>query len=108
MDDWNVTLHRLQTPVQSFIDSDRSPTYDSPDHATETFQFAPVGSTHVPAIADFADAILQDREPAITGEDGLRSQELVAAATLSARANRPVAIPTARPAYDALHARLAT
>ncbi len=111
MDDWNVTLHRLDTPVQEFIDTDLSPTYDSPDHASETFQFAPVanpGGTHVPAIGDFADAILQDREPAITGEDGLRSQELVAAVTLSARENRPVTLPIDRAEYDALHARLSS
>lgn len=108
MDDWNATLHRLETSVQDFIDNDRSPTYDSPDHASETFQFASVGSTHVPAIGDFADAILQDREPAITGEDGLRSQELVAAVTLSAHANRPVTLPIDRAEYDALHAKLAS
>ena len=106
MDDWNVTLHRLETPVQDFIDNDKSPTYDSPDHNSETFEFAPIGSTHVPAIGDFADAILQDREPAITGEDGLRSQELVAAVTLSAHANRPVTLPIDRAEYDALHAKL--
>ena len=107
MDDWTVTLHRLQTPVQRFIDRDKSPAYDSPDHTSETFQFAPISGTHAPAIADFADAILQDREPAIAGEDGIRSQELVAAVTLSAHTNRPVELPIDRAQYDALHATLA-
>ena len=49
MDDWHVTLHRLETPVQQFIDQDKSPTYDSPGHRSETFEFDPVGSTHIPA-----------------------------------------------------------
>ena len=106
MDDWNVTLHRLDTPVQQFIEGDRSPTYDSPTHSSETFRFDPIGGTHAPAIGDFADAILLDREPAITGEDGLRSQELVAAVTLSAHTNRAVDLPVDRAEYDALYARL--
>ena len=109
MDDWNVTLHRLDATVQDFVDNDRSPTYDSPTHGSETFEFAPVvGGTHVPAIGDFADAILQDREPAVTGEDGLRSQELVAAVTLSAHTNRAVGLPVDRAEYDGLYTRLAS
>ena len=34
MDDWNVTLHRLETPVQDFIDNDRvTHLRQRPDHA---------------------------------------------------------------------------
>ena len=109
MDDWKVTLHRLDATVQDFVDNDRSPTYDSPTHGSETFEFAPVvGGTHVPAIGDFADAILQGREPAVTGEDGLRSQELVAAVTLSAHTGRAVDLPVDRAEYDGLYAMLAS
>ena len=50
MDDWKITLHRLDTAVQDFIDNDKSPTYDAPGHQTESFELEPVGSTHVPAI----------------------------------------------------------
>ena len=48
MDDWNVSLHRLETAVDDFIKHDRSPTYDSPESTTETFSFDPVGRTHAP------------------------------------------------------------
>ena len=106
MNDWGVTLHRLDTAVQDFIDHDISPTYDSPGFSTEVFELEPVGGTHVPAIADFCDAVLEGREPAITGEDGLRSQELVAAVTLSAHRNRPVEIPVDREEYDLLMGEL--
>ena len=106
VDDWNVTLHRLETPVQEFIDRDKSPTYDSPGLHSESLEFGPVGSTHVPAIDDFARALIEDRDPAITGEDGLNSQELVAALTLSGCTGRPVGIPVDRHEYDALMADL--
>ena len=36
---------------------------------------------------------MEDREPAITGEDGLRSQEIVAAVTLSGHRGKMVDIP---------------
>ena len=106
MDDWKVTLHRLDTAVQDFIDLDTSPTYDSPGFQSETFEFDPIGSTHVPAIEDFADAVLRDRAPAVTGEDGRNSQELVAAITLSGCTNQPVALPVDRSAYNDLMAQL--
>ena len=102
MDDWTVTLHNLETAVDDFINHDRSPTYGSPGSTTETFTFEPVGGTHVPAIDDFVRAIIEDREPAITGEDGLRSQEIVAAVTLSGCRNKQVDVPVNRAEYDAL------
>ncbi len=106
MDDWTVTLHRLETPVDDFINHDTSPTYDSPGSGAETFAFEPVGGTHAPAIDDFARAIIEDREPAVTGEDGLRSQEIVAAVTLSGCRNKRVDIPVDRDEYDALLSEL--
>ncbi len=106
MDDWSVTLHRLDTTVDDFINQDRSPTYGSPASTAETFTFEPVGGTHVPAIDDFASAIIEDREPAITGEDGLKSQEIVAAVTLSGCRNKQVDIPVDRAEHDALLAEL--
>ena len=106
MDDWSVTLHRLQTNVDDFIQHDKSPTYDSPGSTAETFTFEPVGGTHAPAIDDFAKAIIEDRDPAITGEDGLRSQEIVAAVTLSGCRNKRVDIPVDRAEYDGLLSEL--
>ena len=76
-----VTLHRLDTPVQVFIDTDRTPDYLPPRSESETFTFAPSGSGHIPAIGDFADAILNDREPYVNGEEGRKSQELIALVT---------------------------
>ena len=107
MDDWTITVHRLDTPVQRFIDTDKSPTYDAPGHSTETFELDTVPNTHIPAIGDFASAIVEDRDPAITGEDGRNSQELVAAITLSGCTGQPVSLPVDRARYDALQRELA-
>ena len=106
MDDWSVTLHRLDTPVRRFIEEDRSPTYDAPTSSSETFRFEPAGNTHAAAIGDFCDAILEGREPKITGEDALKSQELSAAITLSAHRRKPANLPLDRAEYDALMSEL--
>ena len=106
MDDWSVTLHRLETPVRRFIAEDRSPTYDAPPSSAETFRFEPAGNTHAAAIGDFCGAVLNGREPKVTGEDGLKSQELAAAIALSAHRRRRVSLPVSRAECDALMAEL--
>ena len=106
MDDWNVTLHRLEIPVQEYIDEDKSVVFTSPGVRSETFEAGPETRTHAPAIDDFARAIIEGREPAITGEDGLRSQEIVAAVTLSGHRGKMVGIPVDRGEYDGLMAEL--
>ncbi len=107
MEDWRVTLQTLDTPVQRFIDTDKSVAFVSPSHTEAALQFEPLAvSTHTLAIDDFARAILDDRDPAITGEDALRSQELVAAITLSGCRAKQVSLPVDRAEYDALHAEL--
>ena len=102
MDDWKVTLHRLETPIQRFIDTDKSVAFVAPGSKSETFEFEPVGNTHPAVFDDFSRALLEGREPAITGEDGARSQELVAAITLSGCRGKRVALPVDRGEYDDL------
>jgi predicted dehydrogenase len=43
-------------------------------------------------IEEFSQAVLEGREPAVSGEDGLRSQQILAACYESARSGRTVAI----------------
>ena len=106
MEDWRITLRTLDTPVQQFIDTDKTEAFVSPSDTEATFEFAAADSTHAPAIDDFAHAIIEGREPAITGEDALRSQELVAAITLSGCRGERVRLPVDRSEYDALMAEL--
>jgi predicted dehydrogenase len=102
MDDWKVTLHRLKTPVQEFLENDKTVKFIAPESESETFEFEQVNGTHAPAIDDFSRAILEGREPAITGESGARSQELVAAITLSGCLGEKVSLPVDRAKYDGL------
>jgi len=103
LDHWVITLHSIGTSVTDFIENNKDVAFNSPDVQTEVFgDFEQVPSTHVPAIDDFARAILEDREPAITGKDGLRSQELVAALTLSGCREKLVSLPIDRAEYDTL------
>ena len=102
MEDWRVTLRTLETPVQQFIDTDKTIEFVSPSDTEATFEFEEVGRTHRPAIDDFARALIEDREPAVTGEDALGAQELVAAITLSGVRGEQVSLPVDRAEYDAL------
>ena len=106
LEDWRITLRTLETPVQQFIDTDKTIAFVSPSDTEATFEFDAVGSTHRPAIDDFARAIIEDREPAIAGEDALGAQELVAAITLSGCRGEQVRLPVDRAEYDALLAEL--
>ncbi len=48
---------------------------------------------HVPVIQDFVDAIIEDREPMVSGQDGLETLELVMAIYKSAQEGQEVALP---------------
>ena len=77
-----------------------------PDSDTEYLVIDPVGNTHLDAIDDFVRAIIEDRDPTISGESARDSQKLVAAITLSDCRDRPVCLPVGRDEYDNLIAEL--
>ena len=109
LDNWTLTLHRIGTSVTDYIANNRDVDFTNPDFQTEVFDdFEPMASTHVPAIDDFARAILEDREPAVTGEAGLCAQELVAAVMLSGCREKLVHLPVDRSEYDMLMRELRT
>jgi predicted dehydrogenase len=58
---------------------------------------------HVPVLADFAAACREpNRQPAVTGEEGLRSLALANAITFSAYRNKHVKLPVSPQAYERL------
>lgn len=70
-------------------------------------QFRAVDATtwyHRLQVRDFLQAVLEDREPAVTGEDGRRTVELFTAVYRSRRDGRPVRFPleaeAGRPDFD--------
>ncbi len=64
------------------------------------------GGGHAEIIKDFAESILEDRNPMITGEDGRASLEIVNAIILSSFEGRPVEFPISRDSYGKLLKRL--
>jgi len=62
---------------------------------------------HGVVIKNFAQAILNDREPLVNGEEGRTSLEIVNAIILSSFEGRTVSFPIDRNAYDKLMKRLA-
>jgi len=61
---------------------------------------------HKGVLYDFADAILNDREPFITGEEGLKSLEVVNAIIMSAVLHKPVDLPVDREEYEKVWEKL--
>jgi len=109
LDNWVLTLHKIGTSVTDYVNNNKDVAFTTPDVQTEIFDdFESMAGTHAPAIDDFARAILENREPSITGEDGLRSQELVAAVTLSGCREKLVRLPVGRAEYDGLMNELRT
>ena len=102
MEDWNVTLHRLKTPLQEFLEQDKTVEFVAPETEVELTIPSSTTNTHAPAIDDFCCSILDGRPPLVTGEEGAKSQEVVAAITLSGCRGEKVPIPVDRNEYDEL------
>ena len=102
MEDWNVTLYSLETPLQEFMDNDKTVRFVSPNHTFERLDIQSISNTHGPAIEDFCRAIIEERDSLISGEEGAKAQELVAAITLSGCTEDKVSLPVDRKIYDDL------
>ena len=102
LSDRSLTFHRLDVPVSEFIDTDKTIAFASPPSQEETFSLGPGRNGHEAVIDDFVRALLEGREPAITGEEGVKAQELVAAITLSGCRGSTVQLPLDRQVYDSL------
>ncbi|RLF06315.1 MAG: hypothetical protein DRK00_02045 [Thermoprotei archaeon] len=57
---------------------------------------------HRAVLEDFAKAVLEDREPEVPGEEGVKSVELINAMIMSAVKGQPVKIPISPAEYDRL------
>lgn len=69
---------------------------DDPEYVKKTFNENPpnvYGFGHTPLYADVIDAIKNDRDPYVTGEDGKNALEMVLAIYKSAAEGRPVKFP---------------
>ena len=99
--DQQLTFSRQQVPLSEFTRSEKR-MFSRPVFQEELVAVEHRGASHSDAIDDFARAVLEGREPAVTGEEGTRSLELIAAIILSSCTGQVVDLPVDRQAYDDL------
>jgi predicted dehydrogenase len=102
LSDQHLVFRRNAVPISRFMETDDPSTSARLPCETEVHEFERLSNAHVPAFEDFTRAIIEGREPYITGEDGIKSQELAGAITLSGCTKEKVSIPIDGQAYDAL------
>ncbi|MEN3042480.1 MAG: Gfo/Idh/MocA family oxidoreductase [Fervidobacterium sp.] len=80
-----LAVNKIQ--VWRFEEEDSHPFMNLPDPDTV------YGSGHVPLYRDFCEAVVENREPKINGEEGKKAVEIVLAIYKSALENKPVKFP---------------
>lgn len=89
-----VTIDVIGETGVLFVDAFND-TYEIAEDRTPRYAWEPVEVSGDPEmIAAFIDAVRNDTEPPVTGEDGLRAVQVALCAYESARTNAPVAIPS--------------
>lgn len=102
-----VFLYRNSPPVRRAVYASLKPGSPRVSCSIEEIVAGEPFTGHEAVLRDFARAVLEDREPEVPGEEGLKSVELVNAIVMSAVERRPVKLPLDPAQYDTLLERLA-
>ncbi len=70
---------------------EKPPTLEEKKYLKETLKVKPTG--HMLQIQDFVNAIIENREPLVNGEEGRKSLEIIVAIYMSSRTGMPVKFP---------------
>ena len=97
-----MTYHKLEESIPEFSRKELSNPFGKPASHEEPIGVEPRSGRHQDAIEDFAQALIEGREPAVPGEEGIKSLELIAAIILSSCRGQAVRLPVDRSAYDEL------
>jgi len=101
-----LSYAKLQTPIREFTETTTEvwgrPKFDW----VELPLTEPAKKGHEAVFQDFYEAIMNKRPPLVTGADGRNSVELANAMILSSFTKKPVKLPIARKAYEALMKKL--
>lgn len=103
--DDQVTHHSLEESIPEFLKGERTNPMGQPASHEVPTGVEPLhgrAGRHQDTIEDFAQALIDGREPAVPGEEGIKSLELIAAIILSSCRGQPVRLPVDRSAYDEL------
>jgi UDP-N-acetyl-2-amino-2-deoxyglucuronate dehydrogenase len=100
--DDKVSYYRLDVGLREFSSQKQNNAFAKPVVSEVPLGLEVSAADHADTIEDFARAVLDDREPAAPGEEGVKSLELAAAVIYSSCMGRPVELPLDRAAYDTL------
>lgn len=101
-----VFLYRNAPPIRRAVYSSLKPGAQRVCYSVEEIAAEEPFLGHEAVLRDFARAVLEDREPEVPGEEGLKSVELINAIVMSAVERRPVRLPLDPAQYDSLLERL--
>ena len=96
-----LTHHKLEESIPEFSER-ATQAFQRPVAQEEPTGVVPRGTRHQDAVEDFVQALSEGREPAVPGEEGIRSLELIAAIIMSSCRGQAVSLPVDRQAYDEL------
>jgi predicted dehydrogenase len=102
----SVYIYRNTPPVRRAIYASIKPGASRITYTIEEVKPEEIFAGHAAVLYDFARAVLEDREPEVPGEEGIKSVELINAIIMSAVEHRPVEIPFDPARYDELLKRL--
>ena len=100
--DGRVRFFKLDVGLREFSAQEQGDASATPGVSEEPLGMDVTKANHADSIEDFARSIIDDREPAATGQEGVKSLELAAAIIYSSCKGRPVTLPLDRAAYDEL------
>ncbi len=100
--DHEVKLYRPEVGLRDFSAREDAKPFDKPDISALPLMPGARTADHKDAIADFAQSIIDDRDPAAPGEEGVKGLELAAALIYSGCTGQKVELPLDRDDYDNL------
>ena len=104
--DDEVTLYRPEVGLREFSERERETPFAKPEIEVAPMELGVSSADHLNAIDDFAQAIIDDREPAAPGGEGVKGLELAAAIIYSGCTGERATFPLDRAKYDDLLSEL--
>jgi predicted dehydrogenase len=98
-------MARPQPTLDEYIET-ATGKFGRPEAEWEEVEFEKSRGRHPAVFEDFARALIEDKEPPVSAEEGRKSVELMNAITLSSKREKAVALPVDREEYDQLLAEL--
>ena len=104
-DNLGLRIARPEPTLDEYI-RDATGKFGRPEGKWEEVEFEHGGGKHLTVFEDFARAVIEDKEPPVSGTEGRKSVELMNAIILSSKRKKSVELPVDREEYDRLLAEL--